>query len=414
MAGGPSQFESFDYKPKLAQMHDQPMPESLTAGQPIAQLQGQKLTCFGPQYPFARHGSSGQEISSLFPYLAQVADDLCIVRSVTTDAINHDPAHTLMNTGTTLPGYPSMGAWVVYGLGTESEDLPGFVVLSSTGETGEAQPIANRQWHSGFLPSRFQGVEFRSTGDPVLYVRNPPGLSDVGQQATVEAVQEMNQLLFDLTEDREILQRIAQYELAFRMQASVPDLMDISGESRATLKLYGTEGADGSFAANCLLARRLAERGVRFIQVYHRAWDHHGSIKKGIITSAREVDQACAALIIDLKQRGLFDDTLIVWGGEFGRTPMAQARPDGKGRDHHIKAFSIVLSGGAVRGGLTYGATDELGYNVAENPVHVRDFHATMLHLFGIDAERFSVKFKGLDTRLTGVVPAKVVTDILA
>jgi len=413
MAGGPSQFETFDYKPKLEELNDQPMPESFTRGQQLAQLQNQQLLCFGPQYPFAKYGQSGQEICTLFPKIASAADDICIVRSMTTDAINHDPAHTLMNTGSTIPGRPAMGSWLLYGLGSESEDLPGFVVLTSVGKGGEAQPIASRQWHSGFLPSRFQGVEFRSAGDPVLYVSNPKGVTRRQQRQTVDMVQSLNRMHEEVTGDPEIAARIAQYEMAFQMQASVPELMDVSDESPETLAMYGTQGGDGSFASNCLLARRLAERGTRFIQVYHRAWDHHGAIKKSMEITAPEVDQASAALITDLKQRGMLDETLVIWGGEFGRTPMAQPRPNGKGRDHHIKGFSIWLAGGGVRGGTTYGSTDELGYNAVENVAHVRDLHATILHLFGIDHERLSVKFQGLDLRLTGVEPARVLTDIL-
>jgi hypothetical protein len=413
MAGGPSQFETLDHKPKLAELHDQPMPESFTKGQPIAQLQNQKLLCFGPQYPFSRYGQSGQEICALFPHLGSVADQLCILRSMTTDAINHDPAHTLMNTGTTIPGRASMGSWLLYGLGSESENLPGFVVLSSEGKGGEAQPIASRQWHSGFLPSRFQGVEFRSTGEPVLYVGNPPGVDRGRQRQVVDAVQSLNRLHNRVADDPEIATRIAQYEMAFQMQASVPELVDVSDESPETLALYGTSGDDGSFAANCLLARRMAERGTRFIQLYHRAWDHHGAIKKSMAITAKEVDQASAALLIDLQQRGMLEDTLVVWGGEFGRTPMAQPRPNGRGRDHHIKGFSLWLAGGGIRGGMTYGATDELGYNAAENVLHVRDLHATILHLLGIDHERLSYPSQGLDMRLTGVEPSRVVHEIL-
>jgi len=410
MAGGPSHLETFDYRPKLAEMDGQPMPESLTKGQPIAQLQGQaKLRCLGPQYKFVKCGQSGQEISEIFPHLAKVADDLCIIRSMKTEAINHDPAHTFMNTGTTISGRPAMGSWLVYGLGSESENLPGFVVLTSSGRAGQAQPIAQRQWHSGFLPSRFQGVHLRSKGDPVLYVRNPEGINAERQQDAVVALRQLDRQYEAVVGDPEIAARIAQYEMAFRMQTSVPELMDVSRETKKTLEWYGTTGPDGTFAYNCLLARRLAERGVRFIQLYHRDWDHHGSVKRDVKICADEIDQAAAALLTDLKQRGMLKDTLVVWGGEFGRTPMAQ----GTGRDHHIKGFSIWMAGGGIRGGVTYGSTDELGYNAVENVMTVHDFHATMLHLLGIDHARLTYRFQGRDFRLTDV-SGEVVQGVLA
>ncbi|HWE35550.1 MAG TPA: DUF1501 domain-containing protein [Isosphaeraceae bacterium] len=409
MAGGPSHLETLDHKPKLAAMHGKPMPESFTKGQPIAQLQGQKLNCFGPQHPFCRFGKSGQELSSLFPQIGGVADEICIVRSMVTEAINHDPAHTFMNTGTTISGRPSMGSWVTYGLGSDADDLPGFVVLTSQGRGGQNQPIASRQWHSGFLPSRFQGVHLRGQGDPVLYLSNPAGVSRETQRDLVSSVQTLDRLRDSAVDDPEIAARISQYEMAFRMQASVPGLMDLSDESREVLELYGTKGADGSFAANCLLARRLAERGVRFIQLYHRDWDHHGNLKKDIALKAEEVDRPAAALITDLKRRGMLDDTLVIWGGEFGRTPMAQ----GNGRDHHIKGFSIWLAGGGIRGGVTHGATDDLGYNAVTDVVHVHDLHATILHLLGIDHRRLTYKFQGRDFRLTDVA-GNVVRPILA
>jgi hypothetical protein len=399
MAGGPSHLETFDHKPELARLHGQEMPESFTAGMPIAQLQGKQLRCFAPQHPFERYGQSGQELCSLFPHIGSIADEICIVRSMVTEAINHDPAHTFMNTGTTISGRPSMGSWVTYGLGSEADDLPGFVVLTSTGNGGQNQPIASRQWHSGFLPSRFQGVHLRGQGDPVLYLSSPAGLTREQQGDVIDAVNRLNAIRRGATDDPEIATRIGQYEMAFRMQASVPGLMDLSGEPRHILDLYGTQGADGSFAANCLLARRLAERGVRFIQLYHRDWDHHGNIKNDIQIKAREVDQASAALVKDLKARGMLDDTLIVWGGEFGRTPMAQ----GDGRDHHIKGFSIWLSGGGIKGGITHGATDELGYAAVTDIVHVHDLHATMLQLLGIDHEKLIYRYQGRDFRLTDV-----------
>ena len=409
-AGGMSHLETFDHKPKLAEMNGQPMPDSYTKGQPIAQLQGQKLTCFAPQHAFKKYGESGQQICEILPHLGEVADELCIVNSMRTEAINHDPAHTFMNTGSLISGRPAMGAWITYGLGAETESLPGFVVLTSIGKAGQSQPIAARQWHSGFLPSRFQGVEFRSTGDPVLYVSNPKGVSKDKQRDVVDAVNELNRLYDQSVDDPEIETRITQYELAFKMQSSVPDLIDISKEPQNILDMYGTKGGDGSYAANCLLARRLAERGVRFIQLYHRGWDHHGGIKDNVKRTAEEVDQATAALIKDLKQRDMLKDTLIVFGGEFGRTPMAQ----GNGRDHHIKGFSHFMCGGGVKGGMAYGATDELGYNAVENIVNVRDMHATMLHLLGVDHHKFTFKYQGLDMRLTGVEEARVVQEILA
>ncbi|HBI46633.1 MAG TPA: sulfatase [Planctomycetales bacterium] len=409
MAGGPSHLETLDYKPKLAEMDGKPMPESFTKGQPIAQLQGAKLTCFAPQHPFKKWGKSGQEISTIFPQLGQMADDLCIIRSMHTEAINHDPAHTFMNTGTTISGRPSMGSWVWYGLGSDCDNLPGFVVLTSTGHSGQSQPIAARQWHSGFLPSNFQGVEFRSKGDPVLYVTNPGGVDAGKQRDVVDATRALNRLENDSVDDPEIATRIEQYEMAFKMQVSVPDLMNLSKETKETFDLYGTQGGDGSFAANCLLARRLAERGVRFIQLYHRDWDHHGGIKNDIQVVAKEVDQGAAALIKDLKRRDMLKDTLLIWGGEFGRTPMAQ----GNGRDHHIKGFSMWLAGGGVKGGTTYGATDDFGYNAVDNPVHVHDLHATILRLLGINHEKLTYLREGRQFRLTDVA-GEVVKGILA
>jgi hypothetical protein len=399
MAGGPSHLETLDNKPKLAEMHGQPMPESFTKGQPIAQLQGAQLKCFAPQHPFKKFGESGQEISEIFPQIGTIADEICIIRSLRTEAINHDPAHTFMNTGTTISGRPSMGSWLTYGLGAETDDLPGFVVLGSSGKYGQSQPIASRQWSAGFLPSRFQGVELRGKGEPVLYVNRPAGLAASQQADVVGAVEALNKIEDAAIADPEIATRIAQYELAFKMQSSVPELVDLSNEPKEVLDLYGTPGADGSFAANCLLARRLAERGVRFIQLYHRDWDHHGGIKDQIAGIATEVDRACAALVTDLKNRGMLQDTLIVWTGEFGRTPMAQ----GNGRDHHMKAFSAWLCGGGIKGGITHGATDELGYNAVENIVEVHDLHATLLHLLGIEHDRFTYRWQGRDFRLTDV-----------
>jgi hypothetical protein len=409
-AGGPSHLETFDYKPKLAAMHGKPMPESLTKGQQIAQLQGRPLVCFGPQHGFKKYGKSGQEMCDLFPHIGGIADDLCIVRSMWTEQINHDPAHTIMNTGSIIPGRPSMGSWILYGLGADTEDLPGFVVLLSAGRGGQMQPIAMRQWSAGLLPSKYQGVKLNSVGDPVLYIQNPPGMSAKVQRASIDAVNKLNRAEYNALKDPEIQTRIAQYEMAFKMQTSVPDLVDMSKEPKSVLEAYGAQPGDGSFASNCLLARRLAERGVRFIQLYHRDWDHHSSVKPGVAFKAEETDRATAALISDLKQRGMLDDTLVVWGGEFGRTPMSQG---GDGRDHHIKGFSYVLAGGGIKPGITYGTTDELGYAAEENPVSVHDFHATMLHLLGVDHKRLAVKFQGLDVRLTGI-SGDVVKDILA
>jgi hypothetical protein len=409
-AGGPSHLETFDFKPKLAEMHGKPMPESFTKGQQIAQLQGRPLVCFGPQHPFKKFGKSGQEMCELFPHIGSVADDICIIRSMWTEQINHDPAHTLMNTGSIMAGRPSMGSWITYGLGAETESLPGFVVLMSSGKGGQMQPIAARQWSAGILPSKFQGVKFNSIGDPVLHINNPANASAEAQLDTVNAVNALNRLAHKSLRDPEIQTRIAQYEMAFRMQTSVPDLVDMSKEPANVLEMYGATPGDGSFASNCLLARRLAERGVRFIQLYHRDWDHHSGVKANVVTKAQETDRPTAALINDLKQRGMLDDTLVVWGGEFGRTPMSQG---GNGRDHHIKGFSFLLAGGGIKPGITYGATDDLGYAAEENPVAVPDFHATMLHLLGIDHKRLTVKFQGLDARLTGIA-GNVVSEIIS
>lgn len=399
MAGGPSHLETLDYKPKLAEMDGKPMPESFTTGQPIAQLQGNsELKCLGPTHPFQKYGKSGQEISTAFPKIGQIADEICIIRSMQTEQINHDPAHTFMNTGTAISGRPSMGSWLLYGLGSESDNLPGYVVLTSSGG-GQDQPIAARQWHSGFLPGQFQGVQFHSSGDPIHYVGRPNGVSINQQQDVVNTVNNLNGILNETVDDPEISTRISQYEMAFRMQTSVPDLMDVSDEPQHIRDLYGAQPGDGSFASNCLLARRLAERGVRFIQLYHRGWDHHGGIKNAIGVTAGLVDQASAALVTDLKQRGMLDDTLIIWGGEFGRTPMAQ----GSGRDHHIRGFSLWMAGGGVKGGVSYGNTDELGYYAVEDIVHVHDFHATILHLLGIDHQKLTYRFQGRDFRLTDV-----------
>ena len=409
MAGGPSQFETFDPKPKLAELHGEAMPESLTRGQQLAQLQGQRLVCHAPQFPFAKFGKNRTEICSLFPHIGSVVDDICLIRSMTTDAINHDPAHMFMNTGSQIAGRPSMGSWITYGLGTEAGDLPGFVVLTSLGQGGQNQPIAARQWSSGFLPSKYQGVQLRAKGDPVLYLTNPNGVTRDRQGADVAAINAINKHHDALVDDPEIATRIAQYEMAFQMQASVPDLMDVSAEGAKTLELYGCQPGDGSFASNCLLARRLAERGTRFIQLYHKDWDHHGGIKEGIAFKAEEIDRACMALLTDLKQRDMLKDTLVIWGGEFGRTPMSQG---GNGRDHHNKGFSVWMAGGGIKPGISYGATDELGYHAVQDPVDVHDLHATMQHLLGIDHTRLTYRFQGRDYRLTDI-KGKVIKPIL-
>lgn len=412
MAGGPSHLETFDYKPKLDELNGQPMPTSFTAGQPIAQLQGKALKVQGHLTKFKRYGQSGQWVSDYLPHQAEVADDLCVLRSMVTEQINHDPAHTFMNTGTAISGRPSMGSWATYGLGSESEDLPGFVVLTSVGGRNP-QPIASRQWSAGFLPSRYQGVEFNSSGAPVNYVNNPPGVNNAQQQSLVESITQLDRLRNASLRNPEVDTRIAAYELAFRMQSSVPELTDMSNEPKHILDAYGAVPGDGSYASNCLLARRLAERGTRFIQLYHRGWDHHGGLQKYMDICCGLTDKPTKALLQDLKQRDMLKDTLVIWGGEFGRTPMFQGK-GGPGRDHHIKGFNMWMAGGGVKPGMSYGNTDELGYHATENPVHVRDLHATMLHLMGIDHQRFTYRYQGLDVKLTGVEPARVVDEIIA
>jgi hypothetical protein len=409
MAGGPSQFETFDWKPQLKALDGQLFPPSFTQGQQIAQLQNSVLKARGPFTNFQRHGRAGIEISDLFPHIASVADDLCVIRSMQTEQINHDTAHAFMNTGSIIKGRPSMGSWLLYGLGAETQDLPGFIVLNSQGKYG-LQPISARQWSSGVLPSRYQGIQFQARGDAVHYVGNPDGVCQSTQRQVIDEIRHLNNLLAEKTHDPEIATRIAQYELAFKMQSSVPELTDFKNEPAAMLDLYGIkEPGDGSFASNCLLARRLAERGVRMIQLYHRAWDHHSDLEPGMKTAAKDVDQATAALIKDLKQRGMLDDTLILWGGEFGRTPMGQ----GTGRDHHILGFSVFMAGGGVKAGTVYGSTDELGYRALENPVNVHDLHATMLALMGVDHRRLNSKYQGLDVRLTGIA-GEVVKGLMA
>lgn len=412
MAGGPSHLETFDYKPKLDELHGKPMPDSFTKGQPIAQLQGQQLKVQGHMTKFKKYGKSGQLISDFLPWTAKMADEICILRSMLTEQINHDPAHTFMNTGTAISGRPSMGSWINYGLGSETDELPGFVVLSSVGGRNP-QPIASRQWSSGFLPGRYQGVEFNSTGDPVNYLRNPKHVSRENQRRVVEAVKGLDQIRNESIKSDDINTRISAYEMAFRMQASIPELMDFSNEPKHIIDMYGAQPGDGSYATNCLLARRLAERGSRFIHLYHRGWDHHGGLENYMKICCGLTDKPTWALLTDLKQRGMLKDTLVVWGGEFGRTPMFQGK-GGAGRDHHMKGFSMWMAGGGVRGGMSHGATDELGYNSVDNIVHIRDLHATMLHLLGINHDRFTVQHQGLDARLTGVEKAKVVKEIVS
>jgi len=411
MAGGPSHLETFDDKPKLAELDGQPMPASYTQGQPIAQLQGQELKAQGPLTKFGRYGKSGQTISDFLPWHQKIADEICIVKSMQTEQINHDPAHTFMNTGTAISGRPSMGSWITYGLGAETDELPGFVVMTSVGGRNP-QPIASRQWSAGFLPSRYQGVEFNSSGDPVYYVRPPQGVSLQQQEQVVSAIRQLDRHRQQQVHNPELETRISAYEMAFKMQMSVPELMDVSNEPKHILEMYGAQPGDGSFASNCLLARRLAERGVRFIQLYHRGWDHHGGLVQYMNVCCKLTDQPTYALLTDLKQRGMLEETLVIWGGEFGRTPMFQGK-GGAGRDHHIKGFSMWLAGGGVQPGISYGNTDDLGYHAVENPVHVRDLHATMLHLLGIRHQHFTYKYQGLDMKLTGVEPARVVKEIL-
>ena len=411
MAGGPSHLESFDYKPELKRLHDKPFPDSFTKGQQLAQLQNTELKARGPFTQFHKKGQSALQISDLFPHIGTIADDICVIRSMHTEQINHDPAHAFMNTGSIIKGRPSMGSWLLYGLGAETENLPGFVVLTSVGKSG-AQPISARQWSAGFLPSKFQGILFQSKGDAVHYVGNPEGVCQSTQRLVVEEVKRLNGMLAEERLDPEIQTRISQYEMAFRMQSSVPELTDFATEPKHILEMYGIkEPGEGTFASNCLMARRLVERGVRFVQVYHRAWDHHNNIEKDMPVSARDVDRASAALIKDLKQRGMLEDTLVLWGGEFGRTPMAQ----GSGRDHHINAFSIWLAGGGIKGGTTWGNTDELGYRFLKDgqEVHVHDLHATLLYLCGIDHKRLTFRSQGRDFRLTDV-SGHVVKGILA
>lgn len=413
-SGGPSQFETFDNKAKLNELSGQPMPETLTAGQRLAQIRGHDLKIVGTKFQFGRYGGSGAEVSELLPYTAEIADEITIVRSLQTDAINHDPALTFMQTGNTQPGRPSFGSWLSYGLGTENEELPAFVVLASGMDLG--QPLHSRYWSNGFLPGQHQGTLFRSQGDPLLYLSNPPGVSRAIRRHQLDALEALNRKKSESIGDPEIAARIAAFELAYRMQMSVPNLMNTSDETKSTLDMYGPDvRTPGTYASNCLMARRLAERGVRFIQLYHRGWDQHTNLPKDIAHQCKSTDQPSAALIRDLRNRGLLDDTLVVWTGEFGRSPMLQATENvgSFGRDHHMKCFSMWLAGGGIRAGQTVGESDDLGYNVAKDPIHVHDLHATLLHCLGIDHTDFTYRSQGRDFRLTDVA-GKVASALLA
>jgi len=418
--GGPSQFELFDDKPELHRWDGKDLPTSILGEGPISGLSRDQKTLpvVAPRFRFARHGKSGLPFSELVPHMASIADDLCFLRSVTTDAVAHDPALSFMQTGSSLGEKPSSGAWISYGLGSEAQNLPAFVVLLSNGRGDrDTQPLGSRLWGSGFLPSNHQGVQFRSAGDPVLFLSNPPGIDEARRRRQLDALTRLNQLAAVEVGDPEIRTRIAQYELAHRMQTSVPELLDVRKEPDEVFELYGSDARrPGTYAANCLLARRLAERGVRFIQLFHRGWDQHGDLPKTIKLQCEDTDRASAALVQDLKRRGLLEDTLIVWGGEFGRTSYCQGKltQETYGRDHHGRCFTMWLAGGGVKGGVEYGATDDFGFNLAKDPVPVRDLHATMLHLLGLDHEKLIYKFQGLDQRLTGVEKSKVIRPILA
>ena len=405
--GAPSQLDLFDYKPNLAKLRGTELPDSVRKGQRLTGMTSYQTTF--PTAPsifrFDRYGQSGIELSELLPYTQKVADDICVIRSLQTDAINHDPAVTFFQTGFQLAGRPSIGAWISYGLGSENRDLPAFVVMVSQGG-GNSQALADRQWGSGFLPTRYQGVKFRSGNDPVLYLSNPPGYSSEARRRSLDDLSKLNELALQDYQDPEISTRIAQYEMAYRMQTSVPELTDLSKEPASTFELYGPDSRKpGSYAANCILARRLAERGVRFIQLFHRGWDQHGNLPKEIRGQCLQTDQPSAALIQDLKQRGMLDDTLVVWGGEFGRTVYSQGTltEDNYGRDHHPRCFSIWMAGGGIKAGITYGETDDYGYNVARDPADVHDLHATILHCLGVDHTKLTYKFQGRHFRLTDV-----------
>jgi hypothetical protein len=409
MAGGPSHLEMFDNKPKLTEYHGTLPPPELLKGYRAAFINpNSKL--LGPKFKFARYGECGAEVSEILPHTAEIVDDLAIVKSISTDAFNHSPAQVMMNTGAQQFGRPSFGAWTIYGLGSESQDLPGFVVFSS-GKKGPSGGSSN--WSSGFLPTDYQGVQFRSGGDPVLYLSNPPGVDDTLQRDTLDTLGKLNRMRLDTVGDPEIATRINSFEMAYRMQSSAPELMDLSSEPAHILEMYGAERGKPSFANNCLLARRLVERGVRFVELFHESWDQHGDLVNGLTTNCRDTDQPAAALVKDLKQRGLLNDTLVIWGGEFGRTPMVQGGAALDGRDHHPNAFTMWFAGGGIKPGVSLGQTDELGFNVVEDKVHVHDLHATLLHLLGFDHTKLTFRFQGRDYRLTDV-HGEVVDKMLA
>jgi hypothetical protein len=415
-AGGPSQIDLFDHKPTLNQRHGQQLPEEIRRGQRLTGMSGNQasLPLVGSPFKFQQHGDSGAWVSELLPHTARVADELCFVKSMHTEAINHGPAVTHMQTGSQFPGRPSMGAWLSYGLGGENDNLPTFVVMVTSNKGG--QPLVSRLWGSGFLPSKHQGVRFRSGDEPVLYLNNPRGIRASTRQDMLETLSQLHRLQGRQDLDPQIQARIAQYEMTGRMQASVPDAVDLSSEPESTFRLYGEAARTaGTFAANCLLARRLAERGVRFIQLYHQGWDHHGNLPAGIRGQCQETDQPAAALVQDLKSRGLLEDTLVIWGGEFGRTNYCQGKLKGAnfGRDHHPRCFTMWLAGGGVKPGVSIGETDPFGYNIARDPVHIHDLHATILHLLGVDHQRLTFKYQGRQFRLTDV-HGHLVSDMLA
>ena len=415
-SGAPSQLDLFDYKPLLNERHGQELPDSVRQGQRLTGMSGNQssLPMVGSPYKFAQHGESGAWVSELLPHMAKIADQLCVVRSMFTEAINHGPGVTFFQSGSQFPGRPSIGAWLQYGLGSMSDDLPSFVVLITKGKSG--QPLLSRFWGNGFLPAKYQGVRFRSGEDPVLYLGNPKGIDAASRRKLLNRLGQLHALQVERTSSPEVEDRIAQYELAFRMQTSIPEVTDLSQEPAYIFDEYGQEAREpGTFAANCLLARRLVERGVRFVQLYHQEWDHHDNLPTGLPKQCRETDRASAALVMDLQRRGLLSDTLVVWGGEFGRTNYCQGKltADNFGRDHHPRCFSLWMAGGGVKPGLTYGATDEFGYNVAEGGVHVHDFQATLLHLLGIDHQRLTYKHQGRRYRLTDV-HGRVIRDLLA
>jgi uncharacterized protein (DUF1501 family) len=420
MNGGPAQIDLWDYKPQLNEFFDKDLPESVRNGQRITTMtSGQKRLPVAPsKFKFQQHGQCGTWVSELLPHTAKHVDDLAVVRTVHTNAINHDPACTFVMTGSEVPGKASLGSWVSYGLGAETNDLPAFVVLTPNWKSkAAAQALFTRMWSSGFLPTSHTGVALRSVGDPVLYLQNPPGVDARHRRAMLDTAQQLNQRSFQKFGDPEIQTRISQYEMAFRMQSSVPELIDLKSESAATLEAYGPDALKpGTFASSALLARRLVERGVRAVQILHRGWDQHGNLPRDLALQCEDTDRPIGALLADLKQRGLFDQTLVVWGGEFGRTVYSQGTltKDNYGRDHHPRNFCMWMAGGGIKGGVVYGQTDDFSYNVVENPVHINDLNATLLHCLGIDHERFTFKFQGLDQRLTGVEPQRVLKELLA